>query len=51
MGSEPMVFVDIETNGQMGVRGRIIEVAVLRLEDGVVVDELKTLVNPSSRIE
>src|SRR5690606_25116203 len=50
MFSEPAVFVDVETNGQMGDRGRIIEAAVLRVEDGEVVDEVRTLVNPGGPV-
>lgn len=46
----PAVFVDIETNGGNGERGRITEIAVIRVEDGEVVDEYSSLVNPGSPI-
>lgn len=46
----PAVFVDIETNGGNGERGRITEIAVIRVEDGEVVDEYTSLVNPGSPI-
>lgn len=46
----PAVFVDIETNGGNGDRGRITEIAVIRVEDGEVVDEYSSLVNPVTSI-
>lgn len=46
----PAVFVDIETNGGNGANGRIIEVGLIRVEDGQVVREYKSLVNPGSRV-
>ncbi len=50
MFSSPAVFVDIETNGGNGDRGRIIEIALIRVEDGDIVEEYSTLVNPGSAI-
>lgn len=50
MFDKPAVFVDIETNGGNGDRGRITEIAVIRVEDGQVVDEFTSLVNPGSPI-
>ncbi len=50
MFSQPAVFVDVETNGQMGERGRIIEVGILRVEDGEVVETFESLVNPGSPV-
>lgn len=47
---EPLVFVDIETNGLNHVRGRIIEVAAIRVENGRVVDEINTLVDPGTEL-
>lgn len=44
----PAVFVDIETNGGNGPRGRITEIAIIRVEDGEVCDTYTTLVNPGS---
>lgn len=46
----PAVFVDIETNGGNGERGRITEIAVIRVEDGEIVNEYASLVNPGSPI-
>lgn len=45
-----MVFVDIETNGEMGERGRIIEIAALRVENGEVTGTFSSLINPGSGI-
>lgn len=50
MFESPAVFVDIETNGGNGDRGRITEIAIIRVEDGVIVDEYQSLVNPGSPI-
>ena len=50
MFERPAVFVDIETNGGNGERGRITEIAVIRVEGGEVVDEYTSLVNPGSPI-
>lgn len=50
MFSEPAVFVDIETNGGNGANGRIIEVGLIRVEDGQVVREYKSLVNPGTGV-
>jgi len=47
MFDEPVVFVDIETNGGMaGARGRITEIAAIRVEDEAVADTFSSLVNP-----
>lgn len=50
MFTEPVVYVDIETNGGNVERGKIIEVAAIRVEDGTVVDTFRTLVNPDSEV-
>jgi DNA polymerase-3 subunit epsilon len=42
----PLVFVDIETNGLSYVRGRVLEVAAIRVENGVVTQEFRQLVDP-----
>lgn len=47
---EPLVFVDIETNGLNSLRGRIIEVAAIRVEDGQIVDSFSRLVDPQTEI-
>lgn len=50
MFNEPAVFVDIETNGGNGFRGRIIEIGAVRVENGEIVDTLNLLINPGSTI-
>lgn len=42
----PLVFVDIETNGLNHIRGRVVEVAAIRVEGGQVVREFRSLVDP-----
>jgi len=44
--SEPVVFVDIETNDLSAVNGRVIEVAAIRVENGAITKEFNQLVNP-----
>lgn len=46
----PLVFVDIETNGLNHVRGRIIEVAAIRVENGRVVRKFTSLIDPESEL-
>lgn len=43
---EPLVFVDIETNGLNHVRGRIVEVAAIRVENGQITREFSQLIDP-----
>jgi DNA polymerase-3 subunit epsilon len=43
---EPLVFVDIETNGLNHIKGRVIEVAAIRVERGEIVRTYQTLINP-----
>lgn len=50
MFESPAVFVDIETNGGNGERGRITEIAVIRVENDEIVEEFTSLVNPGSPI-
>lgn len=45
---EPLVFVDIETNGLNHIRGRIIEVAAIRVEDGQIVRTFNKLIDPGT---
>jgi len=44
------VFVDIETNGGSGPRGRVIEVAAIKVAGGEIIDSFTSLVNPGSDI-
>ncbi len=41
-----LVFVDLETTGGNAAHHRIIEIGIVRLRDGAVVEEWSTLVNP-----
>ena len=43
---QPIVCVDIETDGMNHVLGHILEVAIIRIENGNITDEFTTLVNP-----
>ncbi|HSX31970.1 MAG TPA: exonuclease domain-containing protein [Candidatus Saccharimonadales bacterium] len=45
---EPLVFVDIETNGLDHIRGRVVEVGAIRVEDGAVVGEFRQLIDPGT---
>jgi len=42
--------VDLETTGGHAARDRVMEVGIVLIEDGVVVEEYSTLVNPGVRI-
>lgn len=44
-------FVDLETTGTSARYGRIIEIGIIRVEDGKVVREYKQLVNPQVRVD
>lgn len=46
----PLVFVDIETNGLDHVRGRVIEVAAIRVENGEIVKSFNSLVDPETEL-
>jgi len=46
----PVVFVDIETTGGSYRNSRVLEVAVIRFENGEIVKEYSTLLNPGSYI-
>jgi DNA polymerase-3 subunit epsilon len=46
----PLVFVDIETNGLDHVRGRVIEVAAVRVEQGKAVREFSSLIDPETEL-
>lgn len=43
-------FVDIETDGGTGSRGRVIEVAAIKVENGVIIDEFQSLIQPGHNI-
>ena len=46
----PLVFVDIETNGLNHVRGRVIEVAAIRVEDGKITETFRSLIDPEAEL-
>lgn len=46
----PLVFVDIETSGLNCYHGRVIEVGVLRVEKGNVVQTFNCLINPEGHL-
>jgi len=46
----PVACVDLETTGGMAVHHRIIEVGIVLLENGTVVEQWSSLVNPGVRI-
>ncbi|MBI3889002.1 GIY-YIG nuclease family protein [Candidatus Saccharibacteria bacterium] len=46
----PMVFVDVETDGMNYTNGHVIEVAAIRVENGKITDEFKSLINPGKNI-
>ena len=50
MFNEPVVFVDIETNGGAVGRGSVIEIAAIRVEQGEIVNTFTTLVNPGNPV-
>lgn len=43
-------FVDVETSGPTPTRDRIIEIGIIRVEDGKVVETLDTLINPQTHV-
>jgi DNA polymerase-3 subunit epsilon len=47
---KPLVFVDIETNGLNHIRGRVIEVAAIRVENGKVMKKFSSLVDPETEL-
>jgi len=50
MFNYPVVFVDIETTGGSYRNSRVLEVAAIRYENGKIVDEFSTLINPETYI-
>lgn len=50
MFNYPVVFVDIETTGGSYKNSRVLEVAAIRYENGEVVQEFSTLINPEAYI-
>jgi len=46
----PVACVDLETTGGMAAQHRVIEVGIVLLDEGAVVEEWSSLVNPGQRI-
>jgi DNA polymerase-3 subunit epsilon len=46
----PIVIVDVETTGMSPVRGRVIEIACIRIEHGKETDRFVSLVDPEQRV-
>ena len=46
LGEVPFVVVDVETTGLSTTSDRIVEIALVRVEGGQVVDEWATLIDP-----
>lgn len=47
---QPLVFVDVETNGLSHTRGRVIEVAAIRVENGRMAASINQLIDPDTDI-
>jgi len=47
---KPIVIVDVETTGMSPTRGRITEIACIRIEDGKEVDRFVSLIDPEQHI-
>lgn len=43
-------FVDVETTGTSATRDRIIDIGIVRVEDGKIVEEYESLVNPMAYV-
>ncbi|MFW5704034.1 MAG: exonuclease domain-containing protein [Patescibacteria group bacterium] len=50
MPQETLAFVDVETNGGSITKNRIIEIGIVRVMDGSVVDTFNSLINPNQYI-
>ncbi len=50
LDDQPLVFVDIETNGLSHISGRVIEVAAIRVESGKVTKKFTSLVDPETAL-
>lgn len=49
--SQPLCFVDIETTGTNALSGRIIEIGILKVQDGELIETYETLINPEMRVD
>jgi len=46
-----LCFIDVETSGMSPVYGRVIEVGIIRVDDGKITKKYKTLVNPQMQMD
>lgn len=46
--AQAYAFVDVETTGASATRGRIIDIGIIRIEQGVVTETLNTVVDPET---
>lgn len=46
----PLAFIDVETSGMSHYDSRVIELGILRVEQGKVVQRINTLINPESYV-
>lgn len=44
-------FVDVETTGMSATHGHIIEIGIIRVEDGVITDTYQTLLQPGTTLQ
>jgi len=47
---KPISIIDIETTGMSSARNSITEIGIIKIDNGVVIDEYHTLVNPGRDI-
>src|SRR5690348_11051297 len=47
---DKLAFLDVETTGLSVTRDRIIEIGILKVEKGVVIDTFNSLVNPQTYV-
>ncbi|MDO8609663.1 MAG: exonuclease domain-containing protein [bacterium] len=50
MFGKNLVIVDVETTGTQGLRDRVIEIAIIRVENNKVVKKFSTLINPQTYV-
>lgn len=48
---DKICFVDVETTGISAVHGRIIELGIIRVENGKIKKEINTLINPQRHLD
>ena len=46
----PLTIVDVETTGAHGVNDRIIEIGIIRVENGIIVKKYESLINPQTYV-